>query len=323
MTTALTTTGGQTFSQEYVALIQRHVMQSVDRAPSPEEFQMFLATCQRTGLDPIMRQIYCIERRVNKRDGGRDNWVSKYETQISIDGARLVAERTQRYEGQVGPMWCGEDAVWYDVWPFPTAPVAAKVGIWKTGFREPLWAVAHYGEYVQTDRSGNVTKFWKQMPALMLAKCAEALALRKAFPNDLSGLYTREEMAQAENPEGPPTVVTITHDAPPQLPAPEQSTPTMRNPDAPATDKQLGMLGSLRDELGWTKAQAIAFMRERGMDISVLTKAQASTLIEAFQNEIKLYKQEAERPAQPSLSDEYDEIERTEKHNGAVAGVTK
>jgi phage recombination protein Bet len=314
MTTALTTTNGQTFSAEYVALIQRHVMQSVDRPPSPEEFQMFLATCQRTGLDPIMRQIYCIERRQQKNN----QWISKYETQISIDGARLVAERTTRYEGQVGPLWCGEDAVWYDVWPFPTAPIAAKVGIWKTGFREPLWAVAHYGEYVQTDRNGNPTRFWKQMPALMLAKCAEALALRKAFPNDLSGLYTREEMAQAENPEGPPQVVTITPDAP-QLPAPEQSTPTMRTPDAPATDKQLGMLAALRDELGWTKAQAIAFMRDKGMDLTVLTKGQASTLIEAFQHEIKLYKEEATK--QPPLSSEYDDIDTAV--NGAIAGVAK
>lgn len=207
MTHALTTTGGAEmmrpeFSPEHVTLIRQMVMQSVERPPSDAEMRLFLMTCQRTGLDPLMRQIYCIERRAKKND----QWVSKFETQLSIDGMRLVAERTDRYEGQVGPLWCGPDGEWRDVWVLDTPPVAAKVGVWKRGFREPLWAVALYGEYVQTTRdrqSGRdvPTRFWQRMPALMLAKCAESLALRKAFPHELSGLYTREEMSQAESDE--------------------------------------------------------------------------------------------------------------------------
>jgi phage recombination protein Bet len=147
-------------------------------APKPE-LAVFLHYCQRTGLDPFARQIYMIER------GGR------YTIQSSIDGLRIVAQRYNEYAGQAGPFWCGADGVWTDVWLQATPPIAAKVGVMRKGFTEVLWAVAKFESY-----NAN-SPIWKKMPDLMIAKCAEALALRKAFPNDLSGIYTAEEMEQA------------------------------------------------------------------------------------------------------------------------------
>ena len=155
----------------------------------------FLQHCARTGLDPIARQIYSIAR----KSKGQLKW----QIQISIDGARLVAERSGQYEGQTTPEFTADGITWTQVWLSKEFPKAARVGVYRRGFREPLYAVALWDAYVQTKYNGDVSEMWSKMGPLMLAKCAEMLALRKAFPQDLSGLYSAEEMDQASPSSAP------------------------------------------------------------------------------------------------------------------------
>lgn len=200
-------------SPEVYQLVRSQVAPS--NAPD-EVLALYFARCQQTGSDPMGRMLYI----VNRKNKGDDNW----RIEATIDFFRAQAEASGEYSGQEGPYWCGDDGEWVDAWLRSDPPAAAKVGIKRKGFDGPLWAVARFDAYYGSDSNNFLSK---KMGDVLIAKVAEMLAFRKAFPQRLNGIYGAEEMTQANNaqtvynasatPDG--TVQVTQTDPAPALPA--------------------------------------------------------------------------------------------------------
>lgn len=162
---------------------------------SMEDLVSFLYVCSRTGLDPVAKQVHT-QWRWNSKLG-------KYQMIVvtGIDGFRLTAQRSGEYGGQDDIKFEVEE-VFNPIKGDNEKQLKATATIYRinkiNGDRMPISASARWNEYVVKDNKGEVNNFWATKPYVMLGKCAEALALRKAFPQELSNLYTQEEVEQTE-----------------------------------------------------------------------------------------------------------------------------
>jgi phage recombination protein Bet len=267
--------GGVVVQADFTAQQIDLIKQTVMRGASDLEFNTFINVCKAKRLDPLTRQIYAI-----KPHSGA------WQIFASIDGLRVIAERTGKYGGQTEPYWCGPDGEWRDVWLENEPPSAAKVGVWKQGYDHPTWGVATFKSY-GTGKKSN----WLSMPDVMLAKCAEALALRKAFPHDLSGLYVREEFVDQET--GEITDAPVAREKAPQRTQPQSNgakviEPTPIAAGNKATKGQINRIVALFDELEYPNDQRRPTLAQlvSQPDPTKLTKGQADKVIAALEMEL-------------------------------------
>ena len=190
-------------SREEVDLLKR----TVAKGTSDDEFALFLWVARKHKLDPLTRQLHCVMRWLNKHheeekksaDGGTFKvWVGGFQMtiQMGIDGYRSLAARDHSDFGG-----CDEPEFEMSDEKSPAGkplPVKCTIRLWKKGLEHPVVGVAYWDEFAPKDLTDSQAFMWKKMPRHMLAKCAEALAIRKGYP-ELSDIYTDEEMHQAKD----------------------------------------------------------------------------------------------------------------------------
>ncbi|NGX60489.1 MAG: hypothetical protein KR126chlam3_01664 [Chlamydiae bacterium] len=175
------------------------IKRTICKGATDDELQLFIHACKKTGLDPFMRQIFAVKR----WDASAKREVMTIQT--GIDGYRLIADRTGKYAPGRDTEF-GYDGEGRLLWAKAYIKKMTPDGQW-----HEISAVAFWDEYVQATRDGKPTIFWQKKGHIMLSKCAEALALRKTFPAELSGIYTKEEMSQemCSTPEEPIETISI------------------------------------------------------------------------------------------------------------------
>ena len=160
---------------EFWTLDQMQVIKSMyAKGLTDHEFLAYAMICKRVNLDPLAKQIYAIKRN------------NTLTIQTSIDGYRLIAERTGKYAP-------GKDTEYF--YDNDGQLLGAKSYVKKQtpdGVWHEFSSTAMLVEYKGT------SPLWNRMPHVMIEKCAEARALRKAFPAELCSLYTHDEMQQAD-----------------------------------------------------------------------------------------------------------------------------
>lgn len=242
------------FSPEQMDLIRRQIAPKA----TDDELKLFLYQAARTGLDPLSRQIYAIHR--DEYDFDTRTKKPKMTIQTSIDGFRLIAERTERYApGR-------ENTFEYDEQGRVNKATAYVMKQTKDGRWHEVAASAYFLEYAQYKADKTLTRMWQEKPHIMLSKCAEALALRKAFPAEMSGLYTSDEMGKADEPEYTPPPSQEAAKAKPRKPVKAAEAPkTVADSGDIVTPLELSnlMLGSKPKGLGWAKPHAISWLKKR------------------------------------------------------------
>ncbi len=244
------------------------VKHTVAVGATDNELKLFLYQAAKRGLDPLTRQIHFIKRKRYNPDTEKYEEVGTIQT--GIDGFRVIAGRTGKLSGiRRGSIYNDKGEL-----------TGAWAEVYRSDWQHPAREEVSFKEYCQTNKDGKPRGLWSSMPETMIKKVAESAALRMAFPEDLSGIYTHDEMSQADV-EVAPSRIAVESTA-----TAVEAEPVSEAPSEPlATEAQRKKIFAAAKSMGYAEDEvkeimSVRFHVESSKD---LTKSQASELIDLIE----------------------------------------
>jgi len=253
---------------EQVALVKTTVFKD----STDDELKLYFFECRRRGVHPLDRLIHPVVRK--DKDGNR-----RVTFQTSIDLFRSEAEGTGEYRGQKDVEY-GEMIAWTDIDKKVPEWAKATIKRYDQNTQEiiEVSAIAYWEEYYPGKQLGFQ---WQKMPRLMLGKCAEALALRKAFPRKLAGLYTFEEMQLTDLVKQGSSRVKPDMKAPTEK---KDDKPQVKDPEAPVSEAQTKAIHAMYKKTGFEEEKFYDYIFEiigrKIQSTKELNKGEASKIID-------------------------------------------
>lgn len=165
-----------------------------------ESIKLVIGYCKASGLDPMQKPVHIVPMSVStgKKDG--NGWDIKEMRDVVMPGIglyRTQAARSGEYAGVSEPEFgdditetIGETTITYPKWCKVVIKRQMRNGTIVEFAAKELWK-ENYA--TKSAKSAEPNAMWKRRPYAQLAKCAEAQALRKAFP-EFGAQLTADEM---------------------------------------------------------------------------------------------------------------------------------
>lgn len=167
-----------------------------------ESIAMVVNYCKAKRLDPLMKPVHIIPMKVKEKINGRDEWIERDVLMPGIGTYRIDASRSGQYAGMDEPEF-GDDVIENLGGKTLTYPKWCKIKVKKIingnvfeFVAKEFWKENYKSKSYSDPQPNNM---WATRPYGQLAKCAEAQALRKAFPDSVGQLPTFEEMEGINN----------------------------------------------------------------------------------------------------------------------------